>query len=41
MFCVLTVFTEVLWHKMIQFLLNESTPHITAKVDQSLEEMGI
>ena len=36
MFCV---FTEVLWHKMIQLLLNKTTPHFQlspiTKVDQS------
>ena len=36
MFCV---FTEVLWHKMIQLLSNRATPHFhllpMSKVDQS------
>ena len=36
MFCVLT---EVLWHKMVQFFSNKTTPHFQllpmSKVDQS------
>ena len=39
MFCVFTVFTEVLGCRMIQFLLNKTKPHFQllpmSKVDQS------
>ena len=39
MLCVFTVFTEVLWRKMIQLFSNKTMPHfqlyILSKVDQS------
>ena len=39
MFSVITVFTEVLWRKMIQLLSNKTMPHFQllpmSKVDQS------
>ena len=39
MFCVFTLFTEVLWGKMMQLISNKTTPHFhllpMSKVDQS------